>query len=283
MASIDPDETPWRRLRPAGIVARMLDLRRIGLYTRDTEQDYRLGSIARLFKRAGIELVEDASSVDPDTLDLIIAMGGDGTVLRALGAHPGTPVLAVNFGSVGFLTQSDREHLDNALVRVLSDDFKLEERLTLEIAHQGRQWRAINEVVIKGYAHMVEVAIAINGAHVHTPRGDGVIVGTPTGSTAYLLSTGAPIVTPDVDCMLLKPLNEYSFSSRSIILPGSAAIDLVVQPGREHTVNMIVDGSIVGPVTVGESIQVRRSAIPARLVNLRKDYFFRNLREQLRW
>jgi NAD+ kinase len=265
------------------MVAGMLDLRRIGLFTRDDDQDYRLSHIERLFQRTNIDLVLDAGSAAPGTLDLVIALGGDGTVLRALGAHPGTPVLAVNFGNVGFLTQADREHFDNVLVRLLSDDYKIGERLSLEISHQGRQWRAINEVVLKGHAHMIEVEIAINGALVHTPRGDGVIVGTPTGSTAYLLSTGAPIVTPEVDCILLKPLNEYSFSSRSIIVAGSTAIDLTVLQGREAEVTMVIDGAQRGVVAFGEPIEVRRSEVPARLVYFEDDYFFRNLKERLRW
>ncbi len=265
------------------MVGPMLDLRRIGLFTRDTEQDYRLGSLAKLFRRTGIELIEDASTVEVDSLDLVIALGGDGTVLRALGAHPGTPVLAINYGQVGFLTQANREHLDNLLVRLLSDDYQIEERLTLSVSHRGRTYRAINEMVVKGVSHMVEVAININGRKVHQPRGDGLIVGTPTGSTGYLLSTGAPIVVPDVDCILVKPLNEYSFSQRSIIVPGSARIEVTVLPGREPDIGLVVDGGERIPVAPGDIVEIGRSPVPARLVYFDDDYFFRNLRERLRW
>ncbi|MCA9544288.1 MAG: NAD(+)/NADH kinase [Myxococcales bacterium] len=261
----------------------MLDLRRIGLFTRDNEQDYRLGSLRKLFSRAGIELVDDAGAMDAGALDLVIALGGDGTVLRALAACPGTPVLAVNFGQVGFLTQADREHMDRVLVRLLSDDYRIEERLTLSVTHRGQTVRAINEVVIKGVSHMVELQVAINGRTVHEPRGDGIIVGTPTGSTAYLLSTGAPIVTPDVDCILVKPLNEYSLAQRSIIVPGSAHVTLKVQPGREDDIGLVVDGGPRIRVEAGDIIDIGRSPVPARLVYFDDDYFFRNLRERLRW
>lgn len=261
----------------------MLNLKRIGLFTRDAEQDYRQGSIGKLFRRAGIEFVEDAAEAPDGSFDLVIALGGDGTVLRALTAHPSTPVLGVNFGSVGFLTQSDRDQLDNLLVRLLADDYRIEERLTLSVTHEGQTWRAINEAVVKAQIHMLELEIRVNGRLIHCPRGDGVIVGTPTGSTAYLLSTGAPIVTPEVDCFLIKPLNEYSLSSRSVVVPGSVNITLTVRACREDAVALVVDGRAVGRVAVGSSIVLARSPIPARLICFEEDYFFRNLRERLRW
>lgn len=259
----------------------MLDLRRIGLFTRDEDQDYRLESMRKLFRRANIELVFDTA--EAFDLDLVIALGGDGTVLRALAAHPGVPVLAVNFGHVGFLTQCDREGLDKVLVDLLSDNYQIEERLTLEVRCGDRRWRCINEVVVKGAVHMIEVGIRINGRHVHTPRGDGVIIGTPTGSTAYLLSTGAPIVTPDVDCIIAQPLNEYSFASRSIIAPGSASVSLEVEAGRAGDIGLAIDGGERVPLAVGDVVEMQRSPKPARLVYFEADYFFRNLRERLRW
>ena len=261
----------------------MLELKRIGIFARDEDQDYRVAAMTKLFSRAGIELAPNAREEEPGSLDLVIAMGGDGTVLRALVAHPDTPVLAVNFGTVGFLTQTDREHLDKVLVRLLSDDYFIEERLAIQVEHGDQTFRAINEVVLKGINHMVEVGISVNGRLVHTSRGDGLIVGTPTGSTAYLLSTGAPLVVPDVDCIIVNPLNEYSMSSRTVIMSGSAEIEVSVRQARVNDLGMVVDGGPRMPVNVGDVIRVTRSAVPARLVCLDTDYFFRNLRERLRW
>lgn len=261
----------------------MLDLKRVGLFLRDDVQDYPSDGIAKLFQRAGIELIRDARKNNLIELDLVIALGGDGTVLRALGMYPTTPVLAVNYGNVGFLTQSERGDLEKVLVQLLSDEYFIEDRLALEIKHRGQTYRSINEAVVKSSAHMVEVATYINDRLIHTPRGDGVIVGTPTGSTAYLLSTGAPLVVPDVDCIVLKPLNEYSITSRTIILAGSAQIRLELDFGREKDVALVIDGSKRIKLADGDSIEIKRSATPARLVCFEPDYFFRNLKERLRW
>ncbi|MFN3201357.1 MAG: NAD(+)/NADH kinase [Bradymonadia bacterium] len=264
----------------------MQHLKRIGVFTRDNDDDvdYRLGSMSRLFARASIETVVLAETTEPGELDLIIALGGDGTVLRALATYPGIPVLAVNFGSLGFLTASDRNDLDQVLVRLLSDDDWVEERLTLEVNYRGEAHRCVNELVIKGPTQMIDVAITINGQTIHTARGDGIIVGTPTGSTGYLLSTGAPIISPDMDSIILKPLNEYSFSSRSILLPGSAQIELkILEQTRARDIIMVIDGGPAEAVSPGETFQISKSPVPARLVYFESDYFFRNLKSRLRW
>ncbi len=266
-------------------MAGLLELKHVGIFTRDnaSDDDYRLDVIQRLFSRARIEVTRlPAEGIGP--LDLIIALGGDGTVLRALSTWPGVPVLAVNFGHLGFLTASDRSELDSVLVRLLGDDYFLEERLTLEVTHRGAAYRCVNEVVVKGTTHMIQIGIQVNGQPVSNPRGDGVIVGTPTGSTAYLLSTGAPLIMPNVDCINVKPLNEYSFSSRSMILPGSARVDLqVADEIRGGEILLVCDGNHVVRVTPGDAIRVERSTVPARLVFFEQDYFFRNLKSRLHW
>ena len=262
----------------------MLELRRIGLFTGDTQLDTRLDYMRKLFVRAHIELITLRTDAASEPIDLVIALGGDGTVLRALNAWPGTPVLAVNFGHIGFLTASDREELDKVLVRLLSDDYFIEERLTLSVRHRDRSFRCVNEVVVKGASHMIPVAISINGQLVHAFRGDGIIVGTPTGSTGYLLSTGAPVVTPDVDCIVINPLNEYSFSSRPIVVPGAAQIRLKIEKrSRENDIMLVADGADRVGVDPGDVVEVVASDEPARLVFFEKDYFFRNLKGRLRW
>jgi len=262
-------------------VTALAKIRKIGLYRRDSHQDYGLEEIRGLFAATQIELVEDAHDGETSGLDVVLAMGGDGTVLRAMSAYAGTPVLAVNYGSVGFLTQADKDGLPDCLLKLVSGKGKIEERLTLSVTHRGAAYRAINEIVIKATTNMIAVKISVDGRSVHRARGDGVIVGTPTGSTAYLMSTGAPIVVPDVDCMIIKPLNEYSISSRSLIVGGSSRVTLDIEPDREDEIGLAVDGGDRVRVDIGDSIVIERSTVPARLVYFKDDYFFRNLRERL--
>jgi len=261
----------------------MLELKRIVVFTRDDNQDYPIDRIARRFGDAEVIHYGEDEPTSNAQVDLVLALGGDGTVLRAMVAFPGAPVLAINYGNVGFLTQTDKENLEPALDRLCSGDYFVEERLTLQIEHEGQLYRSINELVVKGANRMIVVEIEINERFIHAPRGDGVILGTPTGSTAYLLSTGAPLVVPDADCMILKPLNEYKFSSRSVVVSGDTRVRLTVREERESALTMCVDGGEVIPLADGAIIDVRRSPTPARLVCFESDYFFRNLKERLSW
>ncbi len=261
----------------------MLDLKRIVVFTRDDDQDYPLRRIEERFAEAEVVHYGEDEPAHIDGVDLVLALGGDGTVLRAMVAFPGIPVLAINYGNVGFLTQTDKEQLDDALDRLCSGAYFVEERLTLEIEHEDQLYRSINELVVRGDHRMILVEIEINDRFVHAPRGDGIILGTPTGSTAYLLSAGAPLVVPDADCMILKPLNEYRFSSRSVIVSGDTKVRLTVRKERESALTMCVDGGEVIPIEDGAVIDVRRSPTPARLVCFESDYFFRNLKERLSW
>ena len=239
-----------------------------------------LEPLCRQYQVAMTDLSHHEMSAD---VDLIIAFGGDGTVLRALERFPDLPVLAVNYGNIGFLTQCEREDLLSTVERTLAGDYSIEERLTLSVTTDEWTERAVNEVVIKGERHMVEVAVSVNGRRMSCPRGDGLIVGTPTGSTAYLMSTGAPIVVPEVDCMIVNPLNEYSFSSRPVILPGDAEVYLEVTPSRDTAVSVSVDGRAPRYLKPPMVLDIRRAPRPAKLVTFNTDYFFDNLRERLKW
>jgi NAD+ kinase len=258
------------------------ELKKIVVVKRDDVQDYPFDSLQKLLNRAQIELVDHLTQIHQD-VDLVIALGGDGTVLKALGLYPLVPTLAVNFGRVGFLTQCNRDEIDKALVRLLSDEYRIEDRFALEIEYRGDVIRCINEVVLKSIAHMVELTLSVDGCFVRSLRGDGVIIGTPTGSTAYLMSTGAPLVTPGVKCMIATPLNEYRFSSRTMILPPESEIHVRVDQMRELDLVGVIDGGDRLPLETGESILIRQSPHPTRLVTFEPHYFFRNLRERLDW
>ena len=222
-------------------------------------------------------------------VDAVIAMGGDGTVLKALSAYPLCPTLAINFGRIGFLTQGDRDDLEPMVKRVLNGEYFIEHRLAIEVSLNSKDGaiitskRCINEVVFKGIAHMNELTLSIDGDSVHTLRGDGIIIGTPTGSTAYLMSTGAPLVTPGVSCIIASPLNEYRFSSRPMILPGEAHLIVNVDHARPQDLMVIIDGEKPIPLEQGSQVRIQRSSHPTLLMAFEPQFFFRNLRERLNW
>jgi NAD+ kinase len=278
-------------------------IERVALVTRDDLSGEELNALIARLRAHGLEvmgphqgaslsdvsdqsdLTGDAGPLDPSGLppDVVIALGGDGTVLKALVAYPRSPTLAVNFGSVGFLTQCDRGGLQDALTRLLDGEYRIEERLALEVRYAGRRARCINELVLKSVAHMCELSLWVDGREVHRIKGDGLILGTPTGSTAYLMSTGAPLVTPGVSCVIANPLNEYSFSSRPIILPGDVEVAVQVIASRPHDLVAVIDGGERLPLEEGAEITLKRSPHPTLLITFDERSFFKNLQERLSW
>ena len=262
-------------------------IKRIALITRGDEQPYPRQELVALLSPHQIKLVEGPGHKD---VDLVLALGGDGTVLRASSAYPHAPTLAVNFGRIGFLTQCDREELESVVSRVLDQRYFIEERLAMQVTHHSvagdhslGSWRCINEVVFKGVIHMNELSLSVDNHFIHTARGDGLIVGTPTGSTAYLMSTGAPLVTPGVSCIIANPLNEYRFSSRAIILPGEAELSVKVHHCRPNDLMMIIDGDPPHMIEEGDEVIIKQAESPTLLVAFEPQYFFRNLKERLNW
>ena len=262
----------------------MPPLNSIGVLLRDGAQPYPLDRLKALFDRVGarVHLLDHGRPAEP--LDLVIAMGGDGTVLRALDEYPGHPVLAINYGTVGFLTAGDRSELENVLTQVLAGKYVLSERLILRCDYGGKTAHAVNEVLIRTTLRMIQVEVHVNEAPIRTIRGDGVIVGTPTGSTGYLLSTGAPLVMPDVHCFILDGINEYNFSSRALILAPDSSIRLHLPSlDPEQEAHLIVDGKFLVALEAGADVRLSRSDRRAQLIFLDRNYFFHNLASRLRW
>ena len=272
----DPARSP---LRP------VLNLNHIGVLLRDEQQPFPLPDIRQLFDGHGIALtvIEDGGTL-PEDLDLVMAMGGDGTVLRALDLCPETPVLAINYGTVGFLTAGDRDDLAAILQRLVAGDYILSERLCLECRHPGGVVRAVNEVMVRSSNRLVFVDVFVDDTKIRTICGDGVVLGTPTGSTGFLLSAGAPIVMPEVRCLILDGINEYNFSSRSLIVTPEARIRLSIsRETREPEVILTADGRRITTLRPGVDLEVASSSRTARLVYFEPSYFFHNLTSKLSW
>ncbi len=262
----------------------MIEFRTIGVLLRDRSQNYPLELLKSLFDPVGAKIVLLEETAPEQQLDLVIAMGGDGTVLRALDMVPDCPVLAINYGTVGFLTAGDRDDLETLLRRLLDDDYSLSERILLRCELQGETLHAVNEMFLKSTAHMINVEVFVNGAKIRTIRGDGVIVGTPTGSTGYLLSTGAPLVMPDANCFILDGINEYNFSSRALVVSPEATMRLHIPSLMENQQALLaIDGKQVASVAAGEDILLSRSERRAQLIFFEENYFFHNLSSRLSW
>ena len=232
------------------------------------------------------------------TEQLVLVLGGDGTLLGTAGrlARGGydVPVVAVNFGSLGFLTEVRVTELDAALERALAGETFVEPRLMLEaVVHRadGRVDRhvALNDVVItKGaLSRMIDLAASADGLLIAHFKADGLIVASPTGSTAYNLSAGGPIVHPGVDALVLTPIAPHTLTNRPVVLPATTAVEIraVGQDGQDVREDTYVtfDGQIGDTLGPGDRVFVRRAAYALRLVKPVSGGYFQVLRQKLRW
>ncbi len=222
----------------------------------------------------------------PSHSDIVLALGGDGTILRAAGfvreAH--TPILGVNLGRLGFLAGAAPEELETSLDRLKRGDYTVESRMALEAEVNGSSIFALNEIVIeKGVlARMVQVKTWISDTPISSFFSNGLIVSTPTGSTGYNLSAGGPILHPDLEAFIVTPICPHSLSLRPVVIPGSQSV--TVQVIAEHTDIMVTaDGKTVSPLPPKERVIIRRAPYPTRLINLQGLSFYQLLRRKLDW
>jgi len=225
-------------------------------------------------------------------VDLIVVLGGDGTLLavaRAVGLR-NVPILGVNLGTLGFLVETGRDELFPSLVAVLDDRFPIEERMRFDVrvARDGEElgaYTALNDAVVSNTAlsRMVDLRTRADGAVVATYHADGLIVATPTGSTAYSLSAGGPLLLPTFDAILLTPISPHALTQRPLVLPGSSVVELTVLASRGGEVHLTVDGQVGRALEEGDVVSVRRSEQPARLLVPPGRNRFEVMRKKLRW
>jgi NAD+ kinase len=232
---------------------------------------------------------EDVREQVPD-LDLIVTFGGDGTILRAarLSISHGTPILSVNMGRFGFLAEAQPDDVTRVMDTVLSGDYWLEERIMLHAElHRGGAQRAAHEAlndVVVGHgtiSRVVRLAAYVDDEHVATYVADGLIVATPTGSTAYSLAAGGPILHPRLSDILLTPIAPHRALERSLVLPAESAIE--IRLSTEYTAVLTIDGQIETELEDGDRIRVTVSPHRCRLVRTQpSNYFGRDLLERLK-
>jgi NAD+ kinase len=225
--------------------------------------------------------------------DMVIVLGGDGTLLAAARAfaHTNIPLLSVNLGSLGFLTEVPLSELYATLEAWCDGCAAIEERsmMRAELFCAGsgeitRQWDALNDVVVaKGtIARMADFAVEIDAQAVAAFRADGVILSTPTGSTAYNLAADGPIVMPTVNCMVVTPICPHLLTIRPIVVPGESAITVRVT-GVANEIFLTVDGQEAVPMHVGDEVRCCRSQYSVKLLRLKPNGLFNVLRSKLKW
>lgn len=225
-----------------------------------------------------------------DHADMVITFGGDGTLLnvaRALiGSKLGTniPIMGVNVGKLGFLAEFSTQSLDHSLSQVLRGEYRIVDRSTLHVSVDGVEAFALNEVLLTqaGGAHLLELRAFVNEHHMADYRADGVLVATPTGSTAYSLAAGGPIVVPSADVFCITPISPHTLTLRPLIIPDSSEVRFLVLADHAEA-SVVADGAVVARIGSGTTVSIRKGIHPLKLVKRADSTYYDLLREKLLW
>ena len=226
----------------------------------------------------------------PRGTDLAIVAGGDGTLLSVarIAGPLGIPILGVNFGGLGFMTELQPEEIYPALERVLAGDYAIEEREALRVrfrrGRKAEEHALLNDAVIAktALARMLVIGLTIDGERVATYTSDGLIIATPTGSTAYNLSAGGPILDPRMSAFVVAPICPHAMSYRPLVVPGSVTLVATLENHTEEA-HLTLDGQVGFPITHGDTIVVDRHPRAVRLVRVAGRGFFEVLQRKLHW
>lgn len=228
----------------------------------------------------------------PDQLteasDMILSFGGDGTLLstaRKVGRHQ-TPILGVNLGGLGYLAEISLESLYPRTAELLSGAYRVEDRMVLTCKVEGspEEYHALNDIVINRGAHsrVINIRTTIGGRYLNTYTGDGLIVATPTGSTAYSLSSGGPIVEPALQALIVNPISPHTLTDRPMIIGDDKEIETVIE-GRNDALILAADGQIERTLKSGDRVLISRADYVVKLVLFSDKFFYDVLREKLKW
>ncbi|MFM8540142.1 MAG: NAD(+)/NADH kinase [Nitrospira sp.] len=223
--------------------------------------------------------------------DMVLVLGGDGTMLRAarMVEEHGVPILGINMGGLGFLTETGSGHLYETLERVFAKDFQIEERLMLQarLNRGGKRFAqatVLNDVVItKGtLSRMIGMTIDIDGRFVTRLRGDGLILSTPTGSTAYSMSAGGPIVSPAVKAVLVTPISPHTLTHRPLLVPGTATLAVTLTT-HDKGARVTFDGQIGVALRERDTVTITPSSHATKLIRFPEQTYYDVLRQKLKW
>lgn len=260
-----------------------------------------LALLASEAPRLGLELLYEpgllsgATGGEPLTgaagLDALVSLGGDGTLLRAARFLDGAdvPIMGVNLGKLGFLTSCRGKDFARMLPRLAKGQYLTDSRMTLEAVPSGTarpvaRMRALNDVVLHkgGFARVLRLRVAVNREEIGTLAADGLVISTPTGSTAYSLSAGGPIVAPTVDSILITPISPHTLAVRPILLAPDSEITVQPEDAPEEVL-VTVDGQVGTTLGAGHSISIKGSTDRVQIVRFTGTTFFGRLRRKLGW
>ncbi len=287
-----------------------LKYKTIGLTARSEleKRDVAIEKVAKIVQKLGGNLLLDEQRCkiqslkncgcysSPAGLDLLIVLGGDGTILRTVREMEdfSIPLLSINRGTVGFMAEIALGETDVMLPKLLGGEGMIDERSLLNVvAYRGKKelWRGkvLNEVVVSqgAISRLIDLKTTVNGEPLTTFHADGVIVSTPTGSTAYSLAAGGPIVHPQMRATIVTPINPHSFTQKPIVLPAEQIIDITIVTKKNKfsdlQVSMTLDGQTYVSLKAGDRVQAEVCTQTVKFIRRKEDTFFETLRTKLKW
>lgn len=257
---------------------------RVVTWCRENQQEYYLTDDLAEICEGNLPLVPRDEIVKK--CNFILAMGGDGTMLAAarLVGPSEVPILGINIGSLGFLTEQTPADLESSLRRVRNGNFKLEKRIALEASFDGNKYFALNDIVIdKGeVSRMISLSLTANGDYICSYNADGLIISSPTGSTAYSLAVGGPILNPKMEAMIASPIAPHSLASRPLIFPRDDILDIKIEQSHGYAI-MTADGQVDTKLPTGSTLSIRIADHAVRLIRFPENSFYSVLRSKLHW
>ncbi|MCD6582368.1 MAG: NAD(+)/NADH kinase [Desulfuromusa sp.] len=281
-------------------------MKKVGIYAKKNHPDAEqiASDICKRFKLEQVEvLLEDSLAEQigqvngyagediPELVDLIIVLGGDGTLISVarLVAERNIPIVGVNLGRLGFLTEITRDELPEMLEQLITDDYQVSDRMMLDaFIHRDDEvvgkFTVLNDVVInKGaLARIIDMETYVDGRYLTSYKADGLIISTPTGSTGYNLAAGGPIIYPDINSLLITPICPHMLTNRPIMVWSRSVIEIKVK-FEDDVVFFTADGQIGRKLLPGDRVEVRRSESRTRLVSSPSKDYFEILRTKLNW
>lgn len=222
--------------------------------------------------------------------DILVSMGGDGTLLasaRAVGDSR-TPLLGINLGSLGFLTQLTPQQLLPALDAIVNGDYQIEKRMVLQVEAEGVDRAvspyALNDVVINNgpVSRLIDIKLCVNEEHVVTYKADGLVISTPTGSTAYSLAVGGPIMHPKMEAMIAAPISSFALTTRPMIFSPEDVLDLSVV-SDDHRAVLALDGQVMLPVKGQSKVTIKRAGFNIKFIVFPHNTFYKVLKSKMHW